>query len=158
MEIPLSSFERDVRTIMRSVTVSGIRCHIILLGILTLFYPAPGNALPSAPVLGSLYSADYGRSPGYGSFPSLFSPEISIRKLEDFPYMAGRFPAAIKVEGMFDGPSAGPETGRNDRLSDMLIPLFIGSILIGFAGVIRRIGTGPDPVERFARMDAEVSL
>jgi len=145
---------------MKFVRVSGIR-NLVISGMLffVLFCPATGNALPSVPVLVSVFSSDFSRPTAAVNHSFPFAPEITIRRLEGLPYRTasnalGGFPAAVTVEGMSRGYSAGTEPKMNDRLFDMLIPLFIGSMLIGFAGIIRKFGTSPEPIEKFARMGA----
>lgn len=143
---------------MRFVSAAGIRSFIITaIFIFPLLCPIPGNALPTAPGPAGDLSADSGR---LGSNSFLFAPEkISVRMREGFPLRAssgfGVYPAAVIVESMFRGPSAEPQTETDDGLFDTMTPLFIGSILIGLAGIIRKFGTVPEPVERFVRMGVE---
>jgi len=131
---------------------------VSLIFIYSLLCPATGNALPSAPMLASVFSADLSRSSWGGNHSFLSAPEqASIGIVDGFKYKAASssfrgFPVPVRIECTLMIDPAEPATVVNDGLFDMLIPLFIGSILIGIAGFIKKFGTSSEPVEKFARM------
>jgi hypothetical protein len=141
---------------MKMFSLSGVRYHVIsCIVFICLFSPADGIALTYAPVFNSIISADSHQYSNAGvrfSFPR--STEISV-----FPYNVyfplGKILSPVRVEGFFKANFSRPETVIDDKLFDMLIPLFIGSLFIGFAGIIRKFGSRSEPVKRFARMNVE---
>jgi hypothetical protein len=136
---------------------SRFRYHVIsCIVCASLFLPGKGSALPYEPVFSSVFAVEHCRAGVIHSFPDFTAP---LRELAAIPHNAvfpsGKVTAPAGFEIISVAASSPPAKESNARLFDMLIPLFIGSILIGFSGIVRRIGTKPEPTGKFARMDVE---